>query len=128
MKKKMLFLLADDDADDQLLFLEALGEIDTSIECLVALNGEDALQKLKDRRENLPNYIFLDLNMPRMNGLQCLNEIKKMEQLHNIPVIIYTTSAAQRDIDESKKSGAEKFITKPTSFQELKNILHELVA
>lgn len=124
----MLFLLADDDADDQLLFLEALGEIDTSIECLVALNGEDALQKLKDRRENLPNYIFLDLNMPRMNGLQCLNEIKKMEQLHNIPVIIYTTSAAQRDIDESKKSGAEKFITKPTSFQELKNILHELVA
>ncbi|MES2776024.1 MAG: response regulator [Bacteroidota bacterium] len=127
MKNKILFFLADDDVDDQLLFLEALGEIDASIECLIALNGEDALKKLKDRSEVLPNYIFLDLNMPRMNGLQCLSEIKKINSLRDIPVIIYSTSAAKRDIDESKKFGAENFFTKPSSFNDLKEFLSKLV-
>ena len=127
MKKKILFFLADDDVDDQLLFLEALGEIDSSIECMFALNGEDALQKLKGSSEGLPNYIFLDLNMPRMNGFQCLSEIKKINNLRDVPVIIYTTSSAKKDVELSLQSGAQHFVTKPSSFNDLKAFLNKLI-
>src|SRR5438067_10174563 len=117
--KEALFFLADDDTDDQQLFKEALNEIDKSIRCLTASNGEEALNKLKTDLTQLPDYIFLDLNMPRMNGLQCLAEIKKLNVLNHIPVVIYTTSSAKRDVEETRKLGADYFITKPPNFKEL---------
>src|SRR6266487_683666 len=101
--KAALFLLADDDADDQQLFKEALNEIDKSIRCLTASSGEEALNKLKTDLKQLPDYIFLDLNMPRMNGLECLVEIKKTNTLKHIPVIIYSTSSAEKDVEETRK-------------------------
>jgi len=117
--KSTLFFLADDDADDQELFKEALSEIDKSIRCLTASSGEEALNKLKAGLKQLPDYIFLDLNMPRMSGLECLAEIKKINILQHIPVIIYSTSSAQKDVEETKKLGADYFITKPPNFREL---------
>lgn len=119
MKPKRRFFIVDDDIDDQDLFIEAVNEVDNSIECLSASNCEDALDLLKNRKIDLPDMIFLDLNMPRLNGKQCLAELKRQAHLRDIPVIIYSTSSEKRDIDETSKLGAAHFLTKPNKFEEL---------
>jgi CheY-like chemotaxis protein len=121
MKKVKTLFIIDDDADDRELFIEALQEIDDSIICYTAHNGEDALKKLGGELPHTPDYIFLDLNMPRLNGKQCLFEIKRIDNLKHIPVIIYSTSSEQRDIEETKRLGAAHFLTKPNTFDELCN-------
>jgi CheY-like chemotaxis protein len=119
--------LADDDLDDQDFFKHALSQIDESILCLTASNGEEAIKKLK-LISPLPDYIFLDLNMPRMSGSKCLAEIKKMRSLKNVPVIIYSTSSEERDINDAKKLGADYFITKPHDFKELCDTLQHFIS
>lgn len=125
MAKK--FFLVDDDRDDREIFIEALAEIDGNCTCITAENGEDALQKLTTN-SFLPDYIFLDLNMPRMNGRECLVEIKNMKRLQEIPVIIYTTSSLQREKEELAQLGAAMFITKPANFHELCDSLKEVLS
>ncbi|MEP6514446.1 MAG: response regulator [Parafilimonas sp.] len=120
MSIKKTFLIVDDDADDCEFFCEAVSEIDASVKCITIHSGEDALQKLRTGIKQLPDFIFLDLNMPRMNGRQCLIELKKDTRLKNIPVIIYSTSSAQKDIDETRQLGAAYFLTKPSDFQKLR--------
>jgi CheY-like chemotaxis protein len=119
MSKKRTFFIVDDDIDDQDLFIEAVSEVDKSIECMSASNCEEALEMLRNRRIGLPDMIFLDLNMPRLNGKQCLAELKKESHLRDIPVIIYSTSSEKRDIDETTRLGAAHFLTKPNKFEEL---------
>jgi CheY-like chemotaxis protein len=119
MSKKRTFFIVDDDIDDQELFMEAVGEVDGSIECLSASNCEEALSLLKSGKIGLPDVIFLDLNMPRLNGKQCLAELKKQANLRHIPVIIYSTSSEKRDIEETFELGAAYFLTKPNKFDEL---------
>jgi CheY-like chemotaxis protein len=116
-------LLIDDDMDDQEIFALALDQLDNTFHCMTASNGLEAITYLKDRATMLPDYIFLDLNMPRMNGLECLKEIKKLRHLSHIPVIIYSTSSSKNDITEARKSGAAAFITKPFSVTELTDTL-----
>src|SRR6188768_3284882 len=91
------FLLVDDDLDDQEVFKEALNEISPSIVLRTALNGEDGLAILESELNPLPDYIFLDLNMPRMSGHQCLSLIKSNARLKDLRVIIYTTSYREKD-------------------------------
>ena len=119
MIQKKRFFIVDDDVDDQELFIEAVNKVDKSIECISASNCEEALQILKSGKIAVPDVIFLDLNMPRQNGKQCLVELKKTAHLSNIPVIIYTTSSEKRDIDETTRLGAAHFLTKPNKFDEL---------
>ncbi len=119
MGKQKLFFIVDDDADDQELFMEAVSEVDNSIKCLSSSDCEEALDLLKNKKIALPDMIFLDLNMPRFNGKQCLAELKKQAHLRNIPVIIYSTSSEKRDIDETTRLGAAHFLTKPNNFEEL---------
>ena len=114
--------LIDDDVDDQDIFILALEEVDKTIRCEVASDGMDALRRLGDK-ELLPDYIFLDLNMPRMNGKQCLSEIKKNDFLHSIPVIIYSTSSDQRDRTETAQLGAADYIVKPNTVSALADVL-----
>jgi CheY-like chemotaxis protein len=121
--RRVSFFLVEDDLDDVTLFEEILREIDPSILFYSAGNGIEALEKLRSFGDKLPNYIFLDLNMPLMDGKQCLEELKKDDKLKNIPVIIFTTSSQSRDIEQTIQMGAACFITKPTSMKELKNIL-----
>lgn len=111
-------LLVDDDKDDREIFIEALAQIDESLNCITAENGEEAIAKLS-ATGFIPNYIFLDLNMPRMNGRECLIEIKSIKDLESIPVIIYTTSSHPKEKDELEKLGASRFMTKPSNFNEL---------
>ena len=111
-------LIVDDDEDDINLFVEAVNEIDKSMGCFKAKNGEDALARL-DALEMLPDVIFLDLNMPRMNGRETLERLKASERYKHIPVVIYSTSNAQQDKDDTAKLGASDYLTKPDSFTDL---------
>lgn len=115
----MRLLIVDDDADDRKLFIEAVKEIDEAIECISAKDGKHALELLSSTLNPLPDFIFLDLKMPRFNGKKCLIEIKKDERLKKIPVIIYTTSKEVSESKELKEMGAVHFISKPTNADEI---------
>ena len=119
MKNSLCFLLVDDDADDRTLFIEAVEEIDKTIECKTANNGEQALALLRNTENSLPDFIFLDIRMPRINGKKCLFEIKKDERLKHIPVIIYTTSKGVEESKELREMGAFYFISKPSNADEI---------
>lgn len=119
----LTFLLADDDADDKTLFCEALAEIDPTIVCYTASDGKEALAILSEKQTDKPNIIFLDINMPVMDGWQCLGKLKENKEHRKIPVIMYSTSSYQRDIDLALESGAFCFFTKPSDYRELRSIL-----
>ena len=108
---KFFLMIVDDDKDDRFFFRNAVKEIDPSYECLEAQDGLEALEKLR-KADTLPHFIFLDLNMPIMNGKECLMELKKDEKLKNIPVIIYSTSNYKEDIDSTRELGAVYYLTK----------------
>lgn len=127
MDDSKLFLVVDDDLDDIDFFKEAVAESYGSSLCLSVLNGEEALELLENHKEKLPDIIFLDLNMPRMDGKTCLKKIKQHEVFRKIPVVIYTTSSSARHKEETGAMGAARFITKPTSYVELKKAITEAV-
>ena len=115
-------LLIDDDADDRLLFTTAVAELGPKIHCECASGTVEALAYLKDA-DSLPDYIFLDLNMPGFDGKKCLKQIKAVEQLQNIPVIIYSTFISPKDIHEMMRMGADDVITKPGDFADLQAVI-----
>ena len=120
-------MIIDDDADDVELFCEALNEIDKNIECTCAHNGQEALKLLNKPDAPLPDYIFLDLNMPGLTGKQCLSMLKNNPRLRHIPVIIYTTSKLKEDIEETKKLGASSFVTKPSKMSDLRRAIGSIL-
>lgn len=122
MKTGKVILVIDDDQDDRDIFSEVLQEIDPSYICVWGCDGNDGISKLKEMDEP-PAYIFLDLNMPRMNGKQCLASIRKLDGFKDIPVVIYSTSKLDSDMEEVKNLGATYFLTKPSIFNELKSAL-----
>src|SRR5580765_482767 len=121
MMNKVL-LLADDDVDDRELFCEALQAIDPSIICHLATDGKEVFEILSNNELDKPQLIFLDINMPRMDGWQCLSQLKEKSEYRDIPVLIYSTSVHQRDANRAIELGALCFFAKPNSFSELKNI------
>jgi CheY-like chemotaxis protein len=123
MKKNLRLLIVDDDADDRMFFIDAVSEIDETIECVVAKDGLHALELLNDPAFELPDIIFLDLRMPRFNGKRCLAEIKASDRLKNIPVFIYTTSTDVKESTELKSLGATHFISKPHSPEDVYYII-----
>jgi CheY-like chemotaxis protein len=122
---KTIFL-ADDDLDDSELFIECVHEIDPTVVCYCATNGQEALDTLG--QIDLPDIIFMDINMPIMNGWQCLAEIKENKKLKAIPVIMYSTSSHQKDIDRAFDLGALCFLIKPYEFKDLKEALMAVIA
>lgn len=123
LKTGNIFFIVDDDPDDQELFIEALQGIDEHCKCITAFDGQAALQELFNGMPQMPDFIFLDLNMPRMNGKQFLTEIKKNNKTRHIPVIIYSTSSEKKDIEETAHLGAAFFLQKPNKFDELSRAL-----
>jgi CheY-like chemotaxis protein len=119
-------LLIDDDDDDQEIFLAALSEIDISVKCTIANNGREALEMLNHSTIN-PDIIFLDLNMPVMNGQQFLLEIKRTKKLKEIPVIILSTTSHKATIELIMDMGAQQFFSKPDSFEDLIDILKSVL-
>jgi CheY-like chemotaxis protein len=116
-------LLADDDSDDRELFTQALNLVHPHVTVETVHDGEELMQHLT-KKKALPDLIFLDLNMPRKNGRECLAEIHHNEALHSIPVIVYSTSLNPLDIQDTLNKGARYFLRKPNSFEELKSLLY----
>jgi len=124
---RALIILADDDADDRDLFSEAMEECCINVTVETAKDGIELVKLLKNTNRT-PDLIFLDLNMPNKNGKECLIEIRKSQALKHLPVIIYSTSSSQRDIEFTFEKGANLFISKPSSYKELVQIAKKVLA
>jgi CheY-like chemotaxis protein len=123
--KPLSILLADDDTDDCHFFKEVVEEFFQSAQLLTMHDGEQLMQHLNNERNELPDVLFLDLNMPRKNGFECLSEIKLNQKLQRLPVIIFSTSFEQEVVNQLYKNGAQYFIRKPSEFSQFKKIIHQ---
>lgn len=123
----MKILLVDDDEDDREFFADALVGVNLNTHLEQLDNGKSCLDYLIQQVENLPNLIFLDLNMPIMNGFECLAEIRKNPKLKELPIAIYSTSSSDKDIEETFLNGANIYIKKPSSFEDLKKSLTQVI-
>jgi len=121
----MTILNVDDDLEDIEIFCDAVREIDPSIICLVAKSAEEAMKILCSDIE-LPQIIFLDINMPKIDGNACLRQIKQNRRLEKIPVIMYSTHSRKTDIETYKALNAG-FLVKQNSFNELVTELRKVL-
>ena len=112
-------MIIDDDDDDIELFCEAVKTADDSSSCITARSAEEALEMLALHPEYELTCIFLDLNMPRLNGKQCLVKLKEMPHLTHVPIVIYSTSSRDKYAMEVKQLGAVAFLTKPSKQDDL---------
>jgi CheY-like chemotaxis protein len=115
--------LADDDKDDCLLFKDALEELPVSAKLTTVHDGEQLMNLLMEETSDLPHVLFLDLNMPRKNGFECLSEIKFNDKLKQFPVVIFSTSFEQDVVNLLYKKEAHYYIRKPADFAQLKNVI-----
>lgn len=120
-------LLADDDCDDCLFFQEALDELAFESKLTTVNDGVELMNFLNEHSGPLPKALFLDLNMPLKSGFECLTEIKLIENLKEIPVIIFSTSYDIKVIDMLYEKGATYYIRKPGAFDDLKKVINEAV-
>lgn len=123
--KPLNILLADDDTDDCIFFKQAIDELLMSTRFTTVHDGEQLIQLLNNETNELPDVLFLDLNMPRKNGFECLTEIKLDKKLKLIPIIIFSTSFEQEVVNQLYKGGAQYFIRKPSEFSQFKKIIHQ---
>ena len=123
MRDQFYILLADDDKDDGFFFSRALQTIPISTHLTIVDDGEKLMIYLNKNLKQLPDVLFLDLNMPRKNGSECLIEIKKDEILKELPVVIYSTSLHENTADLLYKNGAHYYIRKG-SLEGLEKGLH----
>lgn len=111
----MTVLFVDDDIDDREFFIDAMSYVDPSIKCFVARDCEDAIRTLEES-VTLPEYLFLDINMPTMDGKGCLCNIKTNEKYKDVKVVMYSNTSDQKLIEEYKALGATYFLVKPPTF------------
>jgi len=116
-------VLIDDDHDDHEIFSIALKEVIPSVKCVYFDSGRDALKRLTTDGDFVPDFIFLDLNMPGMTGIQFLETIKKQESVSQIPIVVYSTSILPQEKERAMQLGAHHFFSKPSSHHELIKML-----
>jgi CheY-like chemotaxis protein len=121
----MDLLLADDDNDDCRFFEEAVEELSLPTHLTMVHDGEQLMKVLTGKRATLPHVLFLDLNLPRKNGLECLSEIKVNKKLKHLFVIIFSTSAEKNIVNLLYQNGAQYFIRKPADFSQLKKVIRQ---
>ncbi len=120
-------LIADDDIDDCAFFKEALEEFSLPTQLTAVHDGEQLMRYLYETN-GLPHMLFLDLNMPRKNGFECLSEIKRGKKLKHFPIVIFTTSFEQQVVNQLYQNGALYFIRKPPAFSQFKKIIHYTIS
>lgn len=123
---ELIILLADDDKDDCLLFRGALAELQVRTRLTIVYNGEKLMQLL-NKTEQLPDVLFLDLNMPRKNGFACLIKRKQNEKQKQLPVIALSTSFDQDFVTLLYQNGAHHYIRKPNEFSQLKEVINRAI-
>jgi CheY-like chemotaxis protein len=121
-------LLAEDDEDDRLFFKEAISELKINSELTIVNDGVQLMNYLHQKDVVLPHLLFLDINMPRKNGMKALQEIRNDEKLKDLSVAMYSTSSAQKDIEAALANGANIYINKPSDFDQLKRIITKAVS
>ena len=121
-------LLADDDEDDRLFFEEALEDLKVESKIEIFEDGHYLMEYIQDNNPDIPNIIFLDLNMPLKSGRDCLRELKKSNNTENTVIAIYSTSSSNSDIESTYKDGASLYIKKPNSFSDLKKVLQQVIS
>jgi CheY-like chemotaxis protein len=119
--------LADDDAEDREIFEEALLQVYAEAVLTHAENGVKLMYLLNIQRKPLPDVIFLDLNMPGKSGYDCMAEIRANKSLSTFPVVIFTTSSMQQDIDHLYSLGANFYVSKPSNFDKLKQVIKKVL-
>jgi CheY-like chemotaxis protein len=130
--QKAMVLMADDDPDDRYLLKTAFEENDIDCELRFVEDGTEVFDflrregKFASEEHRLPNLILLDLNMPKKNGKQVLEEIKALPDYHHIPVVIFTTSKSPDDVLTLYRMGASSFISKPSTFDGLSEIVRSI--
>lgn len=127
MSEILKIVLADDDESDRINFVDAFDELKIKSEVQTVKDGVELMDYLKNTDAVLPDLIFLDLNMPRKNGLECLKEIRESAKLKEIIIAIYSTSSSEKDIDATLINGANVYIKKPNDFSTLKQVLDKVV-
>jgi CheY-like chemotaxis protein len=120
-------LLADDDEADRLLFKEAISELKIKTVVHSVNDGVDLMEALAVENQPLPQLLFLDLNMPRKDGMECLKEIRANDKYNDISIAIFSTSGADDDMEETFLNGANVYIHKPNDFGSLKKLLERAV-
>jgi two-component system, chemotaxis family, response regulator Rcp1 len=130
MTKQVRILLVEDNEGDILLTLKALKKAHVQNEIDVVKDGEQALRFLHKQAPyqdaETPGLILLDINLPRMDGVEVLTEIKKHEHLRVIPVVMLTTSDSEKDIMQSYQHYANCFITKPVNFNSFMEVIQSI--
>ena len=121
-------LLAEDDEDDRLFFKEAIAELKINSNLTIVNDGVQLMDYLTKDDVVLPHLLFLDINMPRKNGMKALQEIRHNEKLKDLSVAMYSTSSAQKDIENALSNGANIYINKPSDFELLKKIITKAVS
>jgi len=119
--------LADDDEDDRLFFQEAIEDIAIKTKLSLLNDGKELMDYLNLPNTILPNLVFLDLNMPIKNGMQCLKEIRSNPALNKICIAIYSTSSSEKDIEETFVNGANIYLNKPNSFRKLREAIEKVL-
>jgi CheY-like chemotaxis protein len=127
MKKDLFCLLIDDDADDHAIFQMSINRLDAGIRVDHAMSGIEAVEMLKSYKVGkLPDFIFLDLNMHIMTGIECLTELKTIPDISEIPVIIFSTTLNEKIIYTTLQLGAFDHIEKPNKAEDLDNYLNRI--
>ncbi|MFD2036706.1 response regulator [Belliella marina] len=116
-------LLAEDDRDDQLFFKKALQNIPMKLRIATVNDGAELLEYLNTSVDPFPHILFLDINLPKKNGMECLKEIRKKEKLKELSIAMYSSSTDQRNIEEAFVCGANIYITKPSKLENLHKAL-----
>lgn len=115
---KQIYMIIDNDADDRFFFKVAVSKMSSAVHFLEANGCEEAIGLLRTA-EQLPHFIFLDVNMPRLDGRDCLRQLKKDAKLNHVPVIMYSTTFSEETIHEFQQLGASNYLIKPTEINEL---------
>lgn len=118
----------DDDADDQDFFCDAVKTVEPSMQCFFANDGIHALNKLEDNETFIPEFIFIDMNMPRMSGMECLAHIRRMQRLDASRVYMYSSTASTELSEEVRKLGAQELLVKPSSVSALRALLESILS
>ena len=117
-------LIAEDDADDIDFFKEAVKDNCPAIELTVAEDGKKLLSVLD--KITTPDVIVLDLNMPYINGKECLKEIRKKDRYQKVPIVVYSTSSNQYDVEYCLSNGANHYVVKPGTYSAISKLVHQL--
>jgi len=128
MQPKIKCLIIDDDRDDQEIFIMCAGQVNENLQCAAFSDPAAAVETLQADASYTPDYIFVDMNMPKMNGIQCLGKLRAIQRLCATQIFMYSTTSEKNTLSESQRLGANGFIIKPTKTADLRARLTAIFA